>query len=151
GQLQFTGRVIEDMVVPRQPLEPGPDGQQAVELRAKGERLAVGLAVVKQEALVTFQDRLGDFARLVQATLLGPGNEASQIFASADDRLVGKVMDRQPFQELAEQKSKALRIAVVGQVVFAGHGCFSTCEQGSTYDLTVVASNMHNLTKPEKI
>ncbi len=110
GQVDFTGRVVEDVVLPGQPLEPGPQGHQEAVLRAGAERVAVLLAVVVQVTLVAFQDRFGDLAGLDDAPLFGPDDEATERVVTAQDRLFREVLDPHPFEELVEQDGHALWI-----------------------------------------
>lgn len=82
---QIGGRVEQDTALRRQAFEPGSERGEAAELRADGERHAVGLAVVEQVALVALQDRLGDLARIGQAPLVALGDEPPQRDAPAAD------------------------------------------------------------------
>ena len=76
-QLQFTRRVVEDVVFFREPFEEGLERCQSAQLRAKCQRCAVGLAVVEQVPLITLDDGLGDLARVGYAALRAPADEAA--------------------------------------------------------------------------
>jgi len=75
-QLQLGSRIAQDVVLAREPLEEHPQRDQPLHLRGKGERLAVVLAVVIQEAPVALQDRPGDLLGRADGALLSPADKA---------------------------------------------------------------------------
>jgi len=85
GKLQVAGRVVQDVVLSRQPFEEGAQWRDAGVLAARGERLAVLLPVQEQVSLVALQDRLGDVLRPVQAAFLAPQQEVADIGVAALD------------------------------------------------------------------
>ena len=114
-QLQLRGRVVEQMVLPREPAEEATDGDQARMLGAEGERLSVGLAPVIERALVALQDGLGDLLRRGQAPLGAPDDEVPQVHLAVLDRGGGVVVHAQPLQIPHGEGGQPLGVAPVGE------------------------------------
>src|SRR5208283_4918600 len=97
-QLHFRSRVVQDVILPRHPLEPTPQRHQHGVLRAKAQELAVALAVMKQVPLIPLQHRARDFVRVLQPALAAPAQENLQMIAPRADRLPRVLPHFEPFQ-----------------------------------------------------
>src|SRR3546814_9058412 len=62
-QFDVRGRIVEDVILAREPLEQRADRRRADMLAARRERLAIRLAVEEQMALIPLQDRFADLLR----------------------------------------------------------------------------------------
>src|SRR5258708_5930893 len=91
-------RVVEDVILPGEPLEECLQGRQTAMLRAERHRPAIALAVVEQMPLVTLQDRFGDVLRVPQGSLLTPGNKAPDGHPTRADRVLGVAVHPHPLK-----------------------------------------------------
>ena len=100
GQLQFGCRIVQQMVPPRHPPEPHPQGNQARVLRTEAHRFAVLLAVEEQIPLIAFEDGPRDLDRIGDAPLLAPPDERDKMELAIADRVLGVVLDGEGAQVL---------------------------------------------------
>ena len=127
-QFEVGRRVVENEVLPGQPLEPGADRRDADVLAARGQGLAVLLAVHEDEALVALDDRPRHVLRPLDATLVAPLDEEAQVHLAAGDRRGRVVLLAQPRAEAAHVVVKTLGVARVADrrarrvLAFARHG-----------------------------
>src|SRR3546814_8378136 len=77
-QFDVRGRIVEDVILAREPLEQRADRRRADMLAARRERLAIRLAVEEQMALIPLQDRFADLLRARQPALVRPAYEQAQ-------------------------------------------------------------------------
>ena len=110
-QVEVRGRVGEELVLPAQPFEEGPHGNQAPVLRAEGQRLPVLLSVMVQVPLIPFQDWLRDLGRAREAALGGPFHKLAQVMLAALDRFLGVVMHPQRLEVGRREDNEARGVA----------------------------------------
>jgi len=109
GHVDITGRVVEDVIVPGQPLEEGPDRGETHLLGADCERLSGNLAIVEQIPLIPFDHGFGDLVGTKQSTLRAPGQEVTQIGPAVLHSPLRVVGHLHPFIELVRQDGHGFR------------------------------------------
>jgi len=77
-QLQFGGRIVEDVILPGEPFEERADRRHARVLAAHRQRLAILHPIEKQITLVAFEDWLRNLLGSDQTALGGPDDEVAQ-------------------------------------------------------------------------
>jgi hypothetical protein len=97
-QFELTGRVVQDVMMPRHPLEPDAQRDQAVVLAGEAQRLAVLLAVVEHVALIAFEHRARYFDRLRDGSLGAPVEEEADVHTAALDSVFGVILQQQIFE-----------------------------------------------------
>lgn len=96
-QFEFAGRVVQQIALPRHPLEPHPQRNQPCMLRRKPERFAVLLAVVEHIPLIAFEHRARDIDRFRDAALPTPLQKEADMHAPSFHRVLRVVFHAQIF------------------------------------------------------
>ena len=117
GEFELAGRVVEQVVLPRHPLEERPHRDQPFTLRLVRQRCTVGLPAVLEDVLpVALQDAACHLVRPPDAALLAPVDEVTHLDAPGLDRHRRVLACRRPGDELDQVAPEA-----AGQLGVAGH------------------------------
>jgi hypothetical protein len=127
GQLQVGGGVGQDMVFPYQPLEPSLQGGEVLFLHPQRQRLAVGLTVIEQVALVAFQHGTGDDFRVANAAFVRPGDETAKRLPSGTDSVLAVARHQHPFKMLSQVTGERVVCQGIDGILGGHHGRFDGC------------------------
>lgn len=101
----------------REPLEEGLKRREVAVLAAERHRPAVVLAVVKEASLIAIENGLRDLARILQAALVAPADEALDRDPARPDRVLRVAGDPHPLEVLlhpARERMPCERIVMLG-------------------------------------
>ena len=122
-QLQLRGRIVQDVVLPRHPLEPHPQRHQPRVLAGEAQRLPVLFAVVEQVTLIAFEHGPRDLERLGEPVFAAPVEEHPDMHPAHVQRALGEALHRQMTEMFVQQRGQRRLRFGLGFAAFpdAGH------------------------------